>query len=53
MDCQLQPAYLPADCGLYPSTVTLWKDINVQAYIIYPDSMFTIDGNYVFNKTDT
>ncbi len=53
VDCQLQPAYLPIDSGLYPSMVTLWKDINVQANIIYPDSLFTIDGNYLFNNTDT
>lgn len=53
VDCQLQPAYLPIDSGLYPPMVTLWKDINVQANIIYPDSLFTIDGNYLFNNTDT
>ena len=49
----LQPAYLPIDSDLYPSKVTLWDGIDVQGDIIYPDSLFTIDGNYLFNNTDT
>ena len=53
VDCQLYPAYLPNDSCFYPSKVTLWKGIDVQGDIIYPDSMFTIDGEYLFNNTDT
>ena len=49
----LQPAYLPIDSDLYPSKVTLWNGIDVQGDIVYPDSLFTIDGNYLFNNTDT
>lgn len=53
VDCQLQPAYLSIDSGLYPSKVALWNLIDVQRNIVYPDSLFTIDGNYLFNNTDT
>lgn len=53
VDCLLQPAYLPIDSDLYPSKVTLWDGIDVQGDIIYPDSLFIIDGNYLFNNTDT
>lgn len=53
VDCLLQPAYLPIDSDLYPSKVTLWNGIDVQGDIVYPDSLFTIDGNYLFNNTDT
>ena len=49
----LQPTYLPLDSDLYPSKVTLWNGIDVQGDIVYPDSLFTIDGNYLFNNTDT
>lgn len=53
VDYQLQPTYLPIDSGLYPSKVMLWNGIDVQRDIVYPDSLFTIDGNYLFNNTDT
>lgn len=53
VDCQLQPAYLSIDSDLYPSKVALWNVIDVRGNIVYPDSSFTIDGNYLFNNTDT
>ena len=31
----------------------LFRSIDVQGDIVYPDSLFTIDGNYLFNNTDT
>ena len=53
VECQLRPTYLPIDNSLYSSKITLWNGIDVQSDIIYPDSTFTIDGNYLFNNTDT
>ncbi|MES5169297.1 hypothetical protein ABVC73_13140 [Prevotella melaninogenica] len=50
MDCLLQPTYLPIDSDLYPSKVTLWNGIDVQGDIVYPDSLFTIDGNYLIQQ---
>lgn len=53
VDYLLQPAYLPIDSGLYPSRLVLWKDSDVQGGIVCPDSLFTINGNYLFNNSDT
>lgn len=53
VECQLRPTYLPIDNSLHSSKITLWNDIDVQGDIIYPDSTFTIDANYLFNNTDT
>lgn len=53
VDCQLQPAYLVKDSDTFSSKVTLWNGVDIRGSIVYPDSSFTIDGNYLFNNTDT
>jgi len=53
VDCQLQPAYLVVDSDTFFSKVTLWNGVDIRGSIVYPDSSFTIDGNYLFNNTDT
>lgn len=53
VDCQLAPDYSTVDSGLHSAKLTLWHGIVVQDNIIFPDSMFTIDGNYLFNNSDT
>lgn len=52
VDCLLSPAYI-VDNGLHSSKLILWHGKEVQGNIIFPDSMFTIDGKYLFNNTDT
>ena len=49
----LFPFYLPIDSGHYSSNAILWNGVDVRENIIYPDSSFTIDGNYLFENTDT
>jgi hypothetical protein len=53
VDCQLQPAYLVIDSDTFSSKVTLWNGVDIRGSIVYPDSSFIIDGNYLFNNTDT
>lgn len=51
--CLLEPAYLSVDSSLYPSKVTLWKDIDVQRNIVYPDSSLRISHINLFGDADT
>lgn len=50
---QLRPRYLQADSSLDTSTIFLWNGCNVEGNHVYPDSSFTIDGDFLFNGHDS
>lgn len=53
VDYSLKPAYFPMDNVIDTSKVILWNDNIAPSDVVYPDSLFTIDGDYLFCHTDT
>lgn len=49
----LERVYSPEGSSLSNSMLTIWKKNINEINCIYPDSLCAIDGNYLFNNTDT